>query len=52
LRGILSLADIAQRAAKDAKGKSGTRQVGFAEVGETFAAVTTPRRLELAAAAS
>lgn len=52
LRGILSLADIAQRAAKDAKGKAGTKQVGFAEVGETFAAVTTPRRLELAAAAS
>jgi CBS-domain-containing membrane protein len=52
LRGILSLADIAQRPAKDAKGKAGTRQVGFAEVGETFAAVTTPRRLELAAAAS
>jgi hypothetical protein len=52
LCGILSLADIAQRAAKDAKGKAGTKQVGFAEVGETFAAVTTPRRLELAAAAS
>lgn len=52
LRGILSLADIAQRAAKDAKGKAGTRQVSFAEVGETLAAVTTPRRLELVAAAS
>jgi CBS domain-containing protein len=52
LHGILSLADIAQRAAKDAKGKAGTRQVSFAEVGETFAAVTTPRRLELVAAAS
>jgi CBS domain-containing protein len=52
LRGVLSLADIAQRAAKDAKGKAGTRQVGFAEVGETLAAVTSPRRLELAAAAS
>jgi CBS domain-containing protein len=52
LCGILSLADIAQRAAKEAKGKAGTRQVGFAEVGETFAAVTTPRRLELAAVAS
>ena len=52
LRGVLSLADIAQRAAKDAKGKAGTRQVSFAEVGETLAAVTTPRRLELVAAAS
>jgi CBS-domain-containing membrane protein len=52
LRGILSLADIAQRAAKDAKGKAGTRQVSFAEVGETLAAVTRPRRLELVAAAS
>lgn len=52
LRGILSLADIAQRAAKDAKSKAGTREATFAEVGETLAAVTTPRRLELAAAAS
>ncbi|HEX9725291.1 MAG TPA: CBS domain-containing protein [Vicinamibacteria bacterium] len=52
LRGVLSLADIAQRAAKDAKGKAGTRQVSFADVGETLAAVTTPRRLELVAAAS
>jgi CBS domain-containing protein len=52
LRGILSLADMAQRAAKDAKGKAGTRQVSFADVGEIFAAVTTPRRLELASVAS
>jgi len=52
LRGILSLADIAQRAAKEAKGKAGARQVGFADVGETLAAVTAPRRLELVAAAS
>ena len=52
LRGVLSLADIAQRAAKEAKGKAGSRQVSFAEVGETLAAVTTPRRLELQAAAS
>jgi CBS-domain-containing membrane protein len=52
LQGILSLADIAQRAAKDAKRKTGTKQVSYAEVGETLAAATTPRRLELAAAAS
>ncbi len=52
LRGILSLADIAQRAAKEAKAKAGTRQVSFAEVGETLAAVTAPRRLELVSAAS
>jgi hypothetical protein len=52
LKGVLSLADIAQRAAKDAKGKAGARQVSFADVGESFAAVTTPRRLELAAVAS
>lgn len=51
LRGILSLADIAQRAARDAKGKAGARQVSFAEVGETLSAVTAPRRPELAAAA-
>lgn len=51
LRGVVSLADIAQRAAKDAKGKAGARQVGFAEVGETLAAVTAPRRPELAVAA-
>jgi CBS domain-containing protein len=52
LHGILSLADIAQRAAKDVKRKPGTKHVSFAEVGETLAAVTAPRRLELAAAAS
>jgi CBS-domain-containing membrane protein len=52
LRGIVSLADMAQRAAKDAKAKAGTRQVSFAEVGETLGAVTAPRRVELAAAAS
>lgn len=52
LVGIVSLADIAQRAAKDAKGKPGTRKATFEEVGETFAAVTTPRGLELFAAAS
>ena len=52
LRGILSLADIAQRAAKDAKGKAGTRQVSFAEVGESYAAVTTPHRHELVTVAS
>lgn len=52
LRGILSLADIAQRAARGAKAKPGAKQVNFAEVGETLAAVTAPRRMELAAAAS
>ena len=52
LRGILALADIAQRAAREAKGKAGTRQVSFGEAGETLAAVTTPRRLELTAVAS
>jgi predicted transcriptional regulator len=52
LQGIVSLADIAQRAAKDAKRKSGAKQVDFSEVGETLAAVTAPRRLEVAAAAS
>lgn len=52
LRGVVSLADIAQRAAKDAKKKSGAKQVEFAEVGETLAAITTPRRIEMAAAAS
>lgn len=52
LSGILSLADIAQRAAKDAKRKAGTKPVSFAEVGETLAAVTTPRRVEIAAVAS
>jgi CBS-domain-containing membrane protein len=49
LRGILSLADIAQRAASG-KGKAGTKPVSFTEVGETFAAVTRPRGLGLAAA--
>jgi CBS-domain-containing membrane protein len=52
LRGFLSLADIAQRATKDAKGKASAKQVSYAEVGETVAAVTRPRRQELAAAAS
>lgn len=52
LKGILSLADIAQRAAKDAKRKTGTKEVSLGEVGETLAAVTNPRRMELAAAAS
>lgn len=52
LQGIVSLADIAQRAAKNQKRKSGAKQVGFAEVGETLAGVTSPRRVELAAAAS
>jgi CBS domain-containing protein len=52
LKGIVSLADIAQRAAKDAKRKTGTKEVSFAEVGETLAAVSAPRRVELAAAAS
>jgi CBS-domain-containing membrane protein len=51
LRGILSLADVAQRAASG-KGKAGTKPVpvSFTEVGETFAGVTRPRRLGLAAA--
>jgi CBS domain-containing protein len=49
LRGMLSLADIAQEASKEARGKA-ARQVSFAEVGETLAAVTAPRRLEVAAA--
>jgi len=52
LCGILSLADIAQRAAREAKGKAGTKQISFSEVGETLAAVSTPRRMELAAVAS
>jgi CBS domain-containing protein len=52
LRGMLTLADIAQRAAGGAKGKAAARQVSFAEVGETLAAITAPRRRELAAAAS
>ena len=50
LRGILSLADIAQHAGKEARPKAGTKGVSFEEVGETFAAVTKPRRLQLAAA--
>lgn len=52
LRGIVSLADIAQRATKNAKKKGATKQVDFSEVGQTLAAITTPRRVEVAAAAS
>jgi CBS domain-containing protein len=53
LRGILSLADIAQVAAREGKANAVPgKKVSFAEVGATLAAVTAPRRRELAAVAS